>query len=189
MFSAMHGSSVAHAHAGAHGVHVKVDSDPGPFQAEFIMKSLLYGPCAHAQGPSGFWQGTQVQGRWRLASRIRCNTSVCLDVPRTCERARENQHHHHREEHLTGRGVFEKERTAFFANNIPITTQRQCRHATQRETTHRHNRHSAQTHDTETQGGLTTHTRNGNGHLKTRNTHIAHSTQTNTACIRHPRNA
>ena len=54
---------------------------------------------------------------------IRCNTSVCLDVPRTCERARENQHDHHSQEHLTGRGVFEKQRTAF----LPTTTPSQHR--------------------------------------------------------------
>ena len=47
VFSAMHGSSVARAHAGAHSVHVKVDSDPGPVHAEFIMKSSLQGQGAH----------------------------------------------------------------------------------------------------------------------------------------------
>ena len=58
-----------------------------------------------------------------VAPPIRCNTSVCLDVPRTCERARQNQQDHHSEEHLTGGGVFEKQRTAF----LPTTTPSQHR--------------------------------------------------------------
>ena len=184
MFSAMHGSSVAHANAEAHSVHVKVGSDPGPFQAEFIMKSLLKGPCAHAPGP------IRVLARYTGTRPVAVGLSNSAmyfrvpDVPRTCERARQTQHDHLSEEHLTGGGVFEKQRTVFCQKQTHHNTETQTRNAkrddaqTQQtrsaDTRHRHmtQRHNADLQHTHTQRERTTQ--------NAQHTHIWHTTHKQT---------